>query len=100
MTLIFIGLSLMGISQSEWITFTSDHPSAPIINMQSSTNLEVRCTIEVPGMYKKNIDTGYDVFQRISLPQGSTIGSTGFPEIPTIIKQLAIPLCDSIGVVY
>lgn len=95
-----LGCSSYVASQPQWVTFTDPHPSSPIITLQSSSNQQVKYVIQIPGMYQESVTVGLDTYQRLSLPTAGVWGINGYPELPAIIKMIAIPECDSITITY
>jgi hypothetical protein len=93
-------LSLCCYSQPEWITFTSNQPTPPRIEVLESNSQTVRFRVEIYGMYKQDTTVDSIAYQRISVPQCGVWDITGFPEMPAIVKGIAIPSCDSIGISF
>ena len=93
-TLLFLFPVLNLFSQPQWVTFTDDHPSQPIIHLIGSTNQHVEYSVVIPGIYSEIINNG-ETYQRLSIPGGSTWGQTGYPQIPDVAKLVAIPECSA-----
>jgi len=98
--LLLWGITFDIIAQPHWVAFTDTTPSCPQISLQSSSNQEVRYLIQIPGMYQESVTVGFDTYQRISLPNNGVWGINGYPELPAIVKMIAVPECDLITITY
>lgn len=89
---VFVCITIFGNAKPMWVTFTDDNPSKPIIQLNFSSNQRMEYNIIIPGMYSEAINNGIN-YHRLSIPEGSTWGEPGFPEIPVIASMVAIPEC-------
>jgi len=77
----------------EWVNFNDRGVTAPIYEITNSTSSLVEFELEIPGMNSKDIDN----FNRVFIPEHTTMNSVGFPEIPVVSFLVAIPECDNVN---
>jgi len=77
----------------EWVNFNDRGVTAPIYEVTNSTSSLVEFELEIPGMNSKDIDN----FNRVYVPEHTTMDSVGFPEIPVVSFLVAIPECDNVN---
>jgi hypothetical protein len=68
----FVFMTFFGNAQPTWVTFTDDHPSKPIIQLNASNNQLVKYNVIIPGMYSEIINNGVE-YQRLSIPGGANV---------------------------
>ncbi|MCL2511018.1 MAG: C25 family cysteine peptidase [Bacteroidales bacterium] len=81
----------------EWVSFGSRaEGSPPEISVQRNDNQQVSFTVGLSGMYVESRNEAGSVYKRLSMPECQTMGEIGSPEIPVVIKMVAIPECSDI----
>ena len=96
--LLLFFISVVAQSQPSWVNFSSDEPSKPNISLLSSSNQTIRYRVRISGIYSESITLHGEVYQRLSIPGGQKWGASGYPEIPSIGRLLAIPQCSGISI--
>jgi len=98
-SLFFISITLLStltLLAQNWIGLTKTTPSEPEITLISSNNQQVSFTIDLFGFFSTIItEAGID-FQRLSIPGYGATGTIGEPEMPVIVKHIAVPDCNRI----
>jgi len=70
----------------EWIGFNERGESAPIYEVENSSSYLVEFELEIPGMNSSDVD----IYNRINIPEHTSMDSVGFPEVPFISYLIAI----------
>ncbi len=77
----------------EWINFNTRGESSPIYEVENSSSYLVEFELEIPGMNSRDVD----IYNRINIPEHTSMDSVGFPEVPYVSYLIAIPECDNVN---
>ncbi|MDR2083814.1 MAG: C25 family cysteine peptidase [Bacteroidales bacterium] len=83
-----------------WIGFSNTEHSVSELEILSSTSQSVSLKLTVPGIYKTDTLVNGTSYSRLILPGGEAVNPAGYPEIPTLRYQVAIPVCEEIDIEY
>ena len=93
-------MSVAATAQPQWIPFTKTQPTAPTVNVTTSTNQTVSFEVEIGGMYKTDIQEGGITYNRLAIAGAASENEPGTPEIPVFKYMVAVPECSSISLTY
>ncbi len=88
------------ISQQTWTVFTDSVPIAPEFVIISSDSTTFRFSVEVSGMFENDTTFDNTTYQRINIQGYLENQESGYPEIPSITKYIAIPDCDNYNISF
>ena len=97
--LFFISIALLGISDlwaQNWVGLTKTTPSEPEVSVVHSDNRQITFSVSLPGFFVTSKTEAGITYQRLSIHGCRVAGVAGEPEIPIIIKHIAVPDCDQI----
>jgi len=95
-TLVMALLFSIAVYAQEWIGFGSKgEGTPPEVSISRNDNQQVKFTVSLSGMYVEQRQEESGVYKRLSMPECQTVGEVGSPEIPKLIKMVAIPECSS-----
>ena len=80
-----------------WIGLTSLKPAEPKVSVVRSDNEQVTFTVTLYGFFSTAKTEAGVNYQRLSIPGCGAIGIVGEPEIPVILKRIAVPVCEKIN---
>ncbi|MGQ9706345.1 MAG: C25 family cysteine peptidase [bacterium] len=88
MLLFLFVLIIPALSQAEpyWVAFYPEYPvgTPPIITVQSNSTTTTVVQITVPGMWVEDIEIDGIIYQKLELPEYSTLSIIGLPALPTV----------------
>jgi len=84
----------------QWVGFTTSTPGFPEVNLLTSNAQSVSFEVTIPGIYTLDTVVGRTAFKRLFFPKGNAVNSAGFPELPVLKYQVAIPECDAVVTGY
>jgi hypothetical protein len=110
---IFIAASSQTFGQQTWVSFSPKEqayhqPAAQEENqlipynhnttLLSSGRSGVSFAVHIDGMTVNQKNYGADSYQAISIPGGDLINKEGSPQLPVVVKLIAIPDCDNVNI--
>ena len=96
-TLILIALPLTCLAVEEWVGFSRNFESTPIVNLNTSNNQNVNFDAEICGMLSEEKEINGTMYQRLRFPDENKLSLEGYPELPFIRKLIAIPECNTMS---
>ncbi|MCL2042195.1 MAG: hypothetical protein FWG84_09210, partial [Bacteroidales bacterium] len=90
----------MSIKAQNWVSFSKSEPSAPEMNLLTSTAQSVSFEVSIPGIYMLDTLVNGVAYTRLILPDGTAVNPAGSPELPVLSYKVAIPDCDGVDVSY
>ena len=91
--------SVLIYSQGIWVPFTANVPGTPpIIEVLSSNNAQTVIHVTIPGMWVEDTLIDGVTYQIVRLPDHSTLGNVGAPQLPAIRKLVAIPPTSNVSI--
>jgi len=98
-TLITSSLICAGVTfGATWVTVTDSNENPPEVTLLNNDADSVVFKVTIPGFYKEDESEGGTTYQRIWFEGEMALSDSGFPALPAIIRNTAIPNCDSISV--
>jgi len=85
------------LQAQNWVGLTKSTPTEPEIVITRSDNQQVNFTVSLPGFFVTQKTEAGITYQRLSIPGCGAAGVVGEPEIPAIIKRIAVPICEQIN---
>ena len=83
------------ISNQQQEQFSSNNQNTRLLSSGSSS---VAFTVHVDGMSVNEKDFGAQSYQGLSIPGADNVTTPGYPQLPVIIKLIAIPDCDNVSI--
>ena len=84
----------------QWVGFTKSEPAAPELNLLSSNPKTVSFEVTIPGIYSMDTVVNGTTFTRLYLSGGNPVNVLGYPELPTLQYNIAIPACSRVEISY
>ena len=82
----------MPVSHAGWVSLTgAPEGASPDVAIVGSDGDGVTVTVEIPGFYTEDVELGGMLFTSISVPEAGRSLEIGFPEVPKISVQVAVP---------
>jgi hypothetical protein len=105
----FIITAAQTYAQQNWLSFSgnnlkSNQQQEQLLSNNQNTKLlssgssSVAFTVHVDGMSVNAKDFGPKSYQGLSIPGADALTSAGYPQLPMIIKLIAIPDCDNVNI--
>ena len=82
----------------EWVPVSSEHPRAPLVRVVSSNVQETVLRVAIPGYHRRNVTIDGKAHAHFSLPRGPHLMKKGWPELPFVTVNVAIPDGGRVGV--
>jgi len=96
--LIFIMIfTIQAFAQPKWVPFLQETKTKPLTILSSSTNSNISFNIKVNGMSVTDKEIDDMAYQHLSIPDAELMTEEGLPQLPMIIKLIAIPDCDNVA---
>jgi hypothetical protein len=86
-------------SAPTWVSLGRGIGTSPTIALNNNTADSIVFTVVIPGFYKDDVTENNLIYQKMWFDEGGVLTDSGFPELPTLIRNIAIPECDSVHVI-
>lgn len=92
-------ISFLPISNAAWVSLNGESEgSAPVVALTESDSEGVMISVDVPGFYVDDVELGGMLFKSVTVPNAGRSLDIGFPEVPKISIQVAVPDTGSVTV--
>jgi len=97
-SIISILLLISSFANAEWVTFSSDTPGSPTVEVLSSNSSSTVVRIVIPGMNTKEKIVDGTTYKELRFPDRGTMLDIGEPELPAVREFIAIPATSDVTV--